>query len=138
MPSPTTGDGPKISGNWKNSTTAVRYTVARIDVSAGSTENDMELATALTEYPLGIIQNVPEENQHCAVQTSGNSYAVAGAAVSLDDLLGVDSAGRLVAVTKSATGTTNPEYVVGVAMSAAANADDLFKIQIRVHEMELA
>ena len=131
---PITLRGFDVSMEWVGTGVGVQYTV----VKATSTEGCVDTATAITDYPLGIMQNkcaaavAGVQNAAATVRVSGWSYGVAGAAVSVLDRLKVDSTGRMIAGVKKTTFVAGAtfNYSIGIALSAAASANDWFTVEI--------
>lgn len=85
---------------------------------------------AAAQIPLGIAQNWPAAGpgQSVRVQVMGDTKALASAAVTVGQLVYVaDSSGRLGPA--PAPGATN-SYIVGVALTAAAEVNDLFTVRL--------
>lgn len=132
---PITLRGTDVSMQWANATQAVQYTVCKVT----STEGSVDLAAAVTDYPLGILQNAPKQNEAANVRISGWSYAVAGANnLAAGDRLKVDTSGRVVAATKNGTYVTSFKYIVGTALSPSANIGDWITVEINRTDADLA
>lgn len=133
MASPITGSGVDLSFRWQNATRAVQYTVAK----PGTATMTCDQGTAASDYPLGIIQNVPQQNEHAAVRISGVSYAVAGAAITINDVVVATTAGKVISAgTRNTTLGATRDYVIGIALQAAAADGDLIPVLVRVQETE--
>lgn len=131
MASPIEGSGIDLSFRWQNATRAVQYTLAK----PGTATMTCDQGTAATDFPLGIIQNVPAQNDHATVRVSGVTYAVAGAAITINSIVLATTAGKLIdAGTRDTTPVATREYVVGIALSSAAADGELFTLLIRPSE----
>jgi hypothetical protein len=127
MAGPTFGSNPTdFPLNWENATQAVRYTGAKI----GASQNGCDKITTTAQFPLGIIQNDPKLNQGATIRPAGRSLAVAGAAITLGARLVFDSSGRVITYTRGGTWSATAVYTIGVALSAAANANELIEVLI--------
>jgi len=71
---------------------------------------------AITDVPVGVLQNAPTSGQEAEVLVSGGTKLVAGEAITLPAFLSVTSAGKADKI--AVTDTT--QYVVGQALTAAA------------------
>lgn len=82
--------------------------------------------TAATQIPLGILQNRPASGQAAEVRVNSGSTSkvVCGAAVAAGVEVMSDGSGRAITAT-----TTNE--VVGIALSATSNANELLDVLIR-------
>ena len=89
-----------------------------------SEDNSVTVASLATARAnIGILQNDPKSGQRASVSTDGISIIVAGAAITVNDLVTTNSSGR--AITKPASGT----YVVmGRALEAAGADGDLISM----------
>lgn len=77
----------------------------------------------------GILYNKPNTNEYGEVLTANGVHAkvIAGAAVSVGNLLESDSSGRAVAFTYDGAGTTET-YMVGRAVTACSNAGEIITV----------
>jgi hypothetical protein len=109
--------------------------LAAADLSAATSQylivkqtsaTQFNITTAATDKPLGILQNRPASGQtgEIRVLSGSTSKCVAGAAVAAGVEVMSDGSGRAITAT-----TTNE--VVGLALSAAANANELIEVLIR-------
>lgn len=98
-----------------------QYTIMR-----ATSATQVNITTAATQAPLGILQNRPASGQAAEVRVNSGatSKAIAGAAVTAGVEVMSDSTGRCITAT-----TTNE--VVGIALSSAANANELIDVLIR-------
>lgn len=78
--------------------------------------------TAITDIPIGVLQNDPIANQTATVVISGGTKVRASAAIVLPAVLGVDATGN---AKKVVPGTDITQYVVGQADVAAAATGDI-------------
>lgn len=77
---------------------------------------------AITDIPVGVLQNTPTSGQAAEVVVLGGTKLVATAAIALPALLGVDTVGK---GKKIAAGTDGTQYIVGQADEAAGNANEV-------------
>ena len=70
---------------------------------------------AITDVPVGVLQNAPTSGQEAEVLVSGGTKLVAGEAITLPAFLSVTSAGKADKIAVSDT----TQYVVGQALTAA-------------------
>jgi hypothetical protein len=83
-------------------------------------------ATAITDIPLGILQNAPASGKTAEVAVSGVSKVVAGAAITAGALVGIQvTNGKVKSIT---AGTDSTQYVVGQALTAAAADGDIITV----------
>jgi hypothetical protein len=131
---PITLRGTDVSMQWANATQAVQYTACKVTTTEGS----VDLAAAVTDYPLGIVQNAPKQNEAANVRISGWSYMVAGANnLAAGDLLKVDTSGRGVLAAKAGAYVASSKYVVAIALSPSANIGDWITVEIRKDELDI-
>lgn len=121
-----------------------QFTAVVLDTAAGSGPFDMIAASATTAPILGINQSVGGSmlpgatsapnvtaGESMAVRVLGISKAIAGGAITPGQFVAVNASGQLVAVASLNPATTATDsYVVGVAMSAATAAGDLFSVYL--------
>lgn len=96
---------------------AKQYYVAKLDTSGNAL-----LPTAVTDRPVGIVQNNPANSRTASVLVNGVSKYVAGGNIAVGDNLGLKNDGTLVKVTP---GTDTTVFLVGVALEAGASGDKL-------------
>jgi hypothetical protein len=92
---------------------------------------------------LGIVTDDQlNQNQGVSVQMTEDVTAIASGAIAVGDLVNIaNNTGQLQscqATVDSAPGTAGVLYVVGQALTAAVNAGDFFRLQIRPHEVKTA
>lgn len=87
-----------------------------------STARQVKVAAAATGTVIGILQNDPLAGEAASVVCAGMTKSVAGAAIAVGDLLTANSTGQCIAT------TTANNKVVGKALTAAANAGELFEL----------
>jgi hypothetical protein len=93
-----------------------------VKVATGGTT----FAAAVTDIPLGILQNAPTSGKTAEVAISGVSKAVASAAISAGALVGITvTTGRVKAIV---AGTDTTQYVLGQALTAAGAAGDVITV----------
>jgi len=96
---------------------ALQYTFVKLNSSG-----QVVACAAVTDTPLGILQNKPTSGQTAEVGVHGVSKLVASAAVTPGALIGTAASGK--GVTTSATGQFN----VGQALTAASGANSIFSV----------
>jgi hypothetical protein len=74
------------------------------------------LCAAATDSPIGVLQNAPLSGQEAVILIVGGTKVVAGAAITLPNVIGTDANGKAVAL--AVTDTT--KYVVGSLITASA------------------
>lgn len=112
-----------------------QYTMVTLDTGTGNV-SDVILATSTTVLPIGVSQSGPATGpgQSLQVRTDGITKMIAGAAVSVDASLMIDSSGR--AVTATAAGATNI-YVIGKALTAATALGDTISVRLRIGSTQI-
>jgi hypothetical protein len=90
----------------------------------------VDLATALTDKIIGFASESAVQNDNIGVLLPGQVVkAQAGAAITAGAYLMVTTAGQVVTATaKSGTGNTTVSWYVGIALEAAAAANDIISI----------
>jgi hypothetical protein len=83
-------------------------------------------ATAITDVPLGILQNTPTSGKMAEVAVSGVSKVVAGAAITAGTLVGIQVTNGKVKTIAAGTDTT--QYVLGQALTAASADGDIITV----------
>jgi len=122
---------------WQNATQgSVGFGVAL------TADEKVNLATAKTHVPYGILLNVPKQNEFAAVaaRTGQIVEAVCGAAITAAYpalvTVTVDATGRFIAAVKTATpGVAN--WVWGFALKSTTAAGQKFPLYINFFEMDI-
>ena len=83
--------------------------------------------SALTDIPIGVLQNAPTSGKTAEVAVFGITKMVAGGALSVGALIGTTTAGRAVALT---VGTDTTKYIVGQVITAAGANGDVITVSI--------
>jgi hypothetical protein len=83
--------------------------------------------SAVTDVPIGVLQNAPESGEVAEVSVDGITKLVAGGALSVGALLGTTTAGRGAALT---AGTDTTKYVVGQVVTAAGANGDIITVTL--------
>jgi hypothetical protein len=115
------------SGNWSSG--GIQYGLCVKQNTSGS---PLDVVIASTnDHILGIACEDPAAgpSQPVEVQHLGVAKVLAGAALSLGDLVSCDSTGRV--VTAAAAGATD-KWLVGLALEAATAAGDLISVQLGI------
>jgi hypothetical protein len=77
---------------------------------------------AVTDIPVGVLQNAPKAGQSAEVLVIGGTKFKASAAIALPAVLGVDATGR---AKKLAAGTDTTQYIIGQADAPASATGDI-------------
>lgn len=99
---------------------AGQYTFVKLN-SAGA----VVAVSAITDIPVGVLQNSPAQGQTAEVLVIGGTKVKAGAAIALPAVLGVDASGRAVALVPGTAGATLTQFIVGQADAPAGAANDI-------------
>ena len=90
---------------------------------------DAVLSAAKTDRSFGILQNAPTSGAPAEVCIGGKSKLVSGAALSINDLIGSDAAGKGTVITVAAGGTVY-NYAVGLVTVASGAADGIAQVHV--------
>jgi hypothetical protein len=104
-----------------------QYTAVVIDTATGGV-NDVRLPTVANAQIIGIAQSAPATGpgQSCRVRVYGISKAQASAAITVGQQVAVaNTSGQL---GPAPAGTATNTYIVGVALTPASAAGDLFSV----------
>jgi hypothetical protein len=74
------------------------------------------VCSAVTDKPIGVLQNKPVSGQPCTICVIGVSKVKAGVAVVANDLIGTGAAGK---AAPYVVGTDTTKYIAGTALTAA-------------------
>ena len=99
---------------------ANQYQFVKLDSSG-----NVVAVAAVTDIPVGVLQNAPKSGQTAEVLVVGGTKVKASAAITLPALIGVDTAGK---AKKLAAGTDTTQYIVGQADEAAGNANEVVSV----------
>jgi len=80
----------------------------------------VDVCSAITDIPLGILQNNPESGQQAVVQIFGVSKVVADGTLAAGNVIGTSADGQADAITR---GSDNSVTIVGLAIQAAVAGD---------------
>ena len=83
--------------------------------------------TAITDEPVGVLQNDPGSGEEATILATGISKLVADSAISIGDELGTSADGEADTI---ASGTDTTVFKVGKALQAAAGAGTIFSALI--------
>lgn len=83
---------------------------------------DVVLCSAVTDQPIGILQNNPKSGMEAHVMAVGISKVSSDAALAINDRIGTSSDGQLVAKT---IGTDITHYVIGRVLIASTAANGI-------------
>lgn len=90
-----------------------------------SGDNTVVLATAGTDKIIGVLQNRPVQGEAAAVAVFGKVKMVASAAISAGAYVTATAGGQAVAT------TTPGHWVIGIALTTAANANEVIEVLIQ-------
>lgn len=129
----------KLSFPWQNATQGqVGYGVAL------TADEQVNLATANTDAPFGVLTNSPKQSEFAAVAFPGGGVveAVCGAAITTTwpnlVTVTVDGTGRFIVAAKTTTaGVTTKEYAWGWALKSTTAAGQKFPLLFHPFEMEI-
>lgn len=85
------------------------------------------LTAAITDVPIGVLQNDPASGEVATVTVSGITKVVASDAISVGALIGTTDDGKAVDVV---AGTDDTAYVIGQAVTAASADGDVITITL--------
>lgn len=88
----------------------------------------VDLITAVTDVPYGVLQNKPTSGKMAEILIIGITKMVAGAATTVGLPVGADSTGR--AVTTYVAGTDTTKYNVGACRIAASAAAEITTVVV--------
>lgn len=112
------GEDMSTAGSLTGYNATGQYLIAKL--VAGSTTLSVVHVNALTDKPLGIIQNNPKSGSGVSVRTAGVSKVIAGATLAAGDEFGSDIAGRAVPKAPSSTGANYGNFILGDVLEGAA------------------
>lgn len=107
-------------GNLISATAAVDLTANQFQFVTLNTSGQAVLCSAITDLPIGILQNAPRAGLAASIMTFGVSKLVMAAATAINSLIGTDAAAKG-AIRVNGTDTTT--YIVGRAIVATAAAN---------------
>ena len=85
-----------------------------------SGNNTVTVCAAITDVPIGVLQNTPTSGQAAEVCLFGISKVVADGTLAAGNLIGTSADGQADAI---AAGTDTTVYTMGIALNAAAAGD---------------
>lgn len=83
--------------------------------------------SAITDKPLGVLQNTPASGETAQIMASGRSKMEASAAITAGATVGVSANGRAVTIVP---GTDTTQYVLGIAEDTCANAGEFISVYL--------
>lgn len=92
-------------------------------------ENAVNLTTAATQLPAGVLQNKPTSGQIAEVAEGGHCKVIAGGNVAVGDPLVSDGNGKAIAATRAAAGAQPLSWVIGFARRAGV-ANDIIEMEV--------
>lgn len=93
-----------------------------VKMTAAST---VGLATASTDKLIGVLQNRPKVGEAASVATEGRVLCQAGAAVAVGDRITANASSQGIAT------TTAQDTYLGIAVTAASNAGEIFEVELQ-------
>lgn len=97
---------------------------AYVVVEVGAAEGQVDLPSATSDIPLGVIQETAVANQAVPVQIDGITQIVCGGAIALGSLVYIQA-------TDGRVDDVDTGYPVGIALSATAAAGELVTVLLR-------
>ena len=101
----------------------IGHLVASADLSSSqyrfvklSGAGTVTVCSAVTDKPIGVLQNKPKSGQPATICVIGVSKLVTGIAVTANALVGTDTAGK---AAPYVVGTDTTKYIAGTALSAS-------------------
>lgn len=85
-----------------------------------NTSGQAILVAALTDRPIGVLQNAPKSGEEAEVTVIGGTKVKAGGSVNEGTVLGTSAAGLAVAKT---VGTDTTHYILGTSLVDGANGE---------------
>lgn len=85
-----------------------------------SGNNTVTVCAAITDVPIGVLQNTPTSGQAAEVTLFGISKVVADGTLAAGNVIGTSADGQADAIT---AGTDTTVYTMGIALKAAAAGD---------------
>lgn len=112
------------------------FAEAYVAVVLGTAENEVDLPAAVTDTPVGVIQDVADDGDAVPVRLSGITKVVANGAFSKGDLLGIAATtGRVDTISglddSFDAGTATAQKPLLVALEAATEAGQIVTALIR-------
>lgn len=90
-------------------------------------DGDVELCSAITDVPIGVLQNDPEAGEVCEIMVIGMSKVEAGEALDERDLIGTAADGQAEIVTP---GSDTTQFIVGQVVTPAGAAGEVASAMI--------
>lgn len=97
-------------------------------VKQTGTLDKVDLTSAVTDRPFGVLVNAPKSGQAASVQTDGIAKVVSdgsGAAIAAGDQIGTDASGRGIKC------TTADRPLLGEAMDASTTAGAVIRVKLK-------
>lgn len=120
------GGAPERTGVAGESMLTKQYYIVQLDASG-----NVEVAEGATDLILGVLQNKPDTGEAALYRFSGTSKVKAGGSIAIGDWVTTDSSGLAVAT------TTDGNIVIGRALEAA-DANDIFEVQLSIQHLYIA
>ena len=91
----------------------------------------LEVGEGATDLIVGVIQAGAPAGSPATYRHTGTTKVIAGGSISIGDFVTTDNAGKAVAT------TTDGDVVIGRALEAA-DANDIFEVQLGIHRIYIA
>lgn len=104
-------------------------------IKSNGTKDQVVIAAAITDAIIGVVQNNPNTDQEATVCLEGDTKVVAGAAITVNAVLGTDAQGRAVPVV---IGVDETQFALGRALSAAGAAGEIITAHVNCPNAALA
>ena len=114
-----------ISRRSETDNTASQYHICE----QGATAGEVDICNGAGDVPTGVFQNAPDTDQAARVATAGVTQVIAGAAVSVGNLVGTNASGR--AILKSSDG----DWIIGQALTAASANGEEISVQMNIMQL---
>lgn len=89
--------------------------------------NTVDVCSATTDVPIGVLQNKPTSGQNAAVTIDGITKIVAAATIAAGALIATDASGH---AASGVAGTDTTKYLVGQVIDASNGANSLLTAAI--------
>lgn len=96
-------------------------------VKLGTNENEVDVASAVTDKIVGVLQNKPKAGEPALVRFGGTTKVKTGTTLSKGDYITTDSNGEAAVP----AGSSGENHVLGVALEAASTTGEIIEVQIQ-------
>lgn len=118
-------------GEYRSVVAGEDLTAAQYKFVTLESDGQIDLADAITDRALGVLQNAPDTGQEAIVKVYGRSKVEAGAALAIGNLVAPATDGQ-------AQVAVSTQFVAGVVVKAAGAALDLAEIELMSTAVALA